>query len=457
MVLRFQVWIAGRLLFGGERALKKMLCRSSLRSVLPILLCLGTAVAASGCRGPAEAGGRTVIEFWSGWQGQEGQVFQAVVDRFNREHPDLFVHNFGGVQDDTKTIRALTAGVPPDAFFLWNTGYVGPLATNGAIVPLDDRLASAGLSERDFVPVSLDLCRYRGRLYGLPVLIDGSALFWNKRAFREVGLDPERPPRTPAELVAYTRRLTKRDGAGHLTRIGLDPPEPWPILFASDAPLVDASGRATADTPETRRALAWYRELMDAMGGAQEVNAFTAGFGQGQSDNHPFLIEKTAMMISGEWMPLWIQRWAPHLDYGIAAFPRFDPTAPPTAAIGGNVVCIPRESRHPEAAWRFVSWLQTHDAQLQFARGIFNLPNRRDMIDEPSLTRGSRAAEGYAVLLKLAASPGARAFPALPITNFYMTEMTNARDFVAHGDKTPDQALRDLQRRLARETAREQP
>jgi multiple sugar transport system substrate-binding protein len=422
-----------------------------------VLIAAVAAVLTGGCRGTAEARDRTVIEFWSGWTGHEGRVFQSLVDRFNREHPALFVHNFGGVQDDTKTIRAITAGVPPDAFFLWNTGYLGPLAANDAIQPLDDRLAGAGMSERDFVPVSLTLCRYRGRLYALPVLIDGSALFWNKAAFREVGLDPERPPRTPSELIDYSHRLTRRDAAGHLTRIGFQSPEPWPVLFASGAPLVDPAGRATADTPETRRALAWYRELMDAMGGASEVQSYAAGFGQAQSGNHPFLNGQTAMMVSGEWMPHWIERWAPHLDYGITDLPRADPGAPPTCYIGGNPVCIPRASRHPAAAWTFVSWLQSRGAQLAFAGEVFNLPNRRDMLDEPSLTRGSRANRGYAVLLHLAASPGARAFPNLPISNFYQTELTNAFDFVSHGDKTPEQALRDLQSRLDREAARETP
>jgi ABC-type glycerol-3-phosphate transport system substrate-binding protein len=425
-----------------------------LPSPLFALLILNALLGVAGCRGSAEAGGRTVIEVWSGWTGHEGQVFQSLVDRFNKEHPTLYAHNLGGVQDDTKTIRAITAGVPPDAFFLWTPGYIGPLAANDALQPLDSRLASAGLRERDFVPVSLQLCRFQGRLYGLPVLIDGSALFWNRPMFREAGLDPDRPPRTPAELVEYSRRLTRRDAAGHLTRLGMDPPEPWPFLFAAGAPLVDASGHATADTPATRRALSWYRDLINAMGGASAVNSFVAGFGEAQSGNHPFLMGETAMMVNGEWMPYWIERWAPQLDYGIAPFPITDPHAPRTCSVGGNIVCIPRECRHPEAAWIFVSWLQTRGAQLEFARGIYNLPNRRDMLDEPSLTRGSRAARGYAVLLGLSASPGARAFPNMPITNFYQTELTNARDFVAHGDKTPEQALQDLQRRLDREEAR---
>src|SRR5438034_11798933 len=115
-----------------------------------LLLVVAVCLLASGCRKSVEADNRTVVEFWSGWTGHEGQVFQSLVNRFNREHPSLFVHNFGGVQDDTKTIRAITAGVPPDAFFLWNTGYLGPLAANGAIQQLDGRMTSAGRGQGDF-------------------------------------------------------------------------------------------------------------------------------------------------------------------------------------------------------------------------------------------------------------------------------------------------------------------
>src|SRR5262245_35471938 len=90
--------------------------------------------------GDEAARGRTVVEFWSGWTGREARIFQGLVDRFNREQPTLWVHNFGGVQDDAKTVRAITAGVPPDACFLWNPGYLGPLAANGALRALNDRL-----------------------------------------------------------------------------------------------------------------------------------------------------------------------------------------------------------------------------------------------------------------------------------------------------------------------------
>src|SRR5205814_1316456 len=96
--------------------------------------------------------------------------------------------------------------------------------------------------------------------------------------------------------------------------------------------------------------------------------------------------------------PSWLERLAPDLDYGVARFPDVDPDGPPTANIGGNPVCIPRESRHPDAAWTFISWLQTRDAQLEFARGIHNLPNRIDMLAYPILASFYYSLTDYAVL-----------------------------------------------------------
>ena len=94
---------------------------------------------------------------------------------------------------------------PPDFFTLANPAYLGALARNHAIRPLDDLFHSSHLRESDFVPASLRLCRYEGKLYGMPFLIDALALIWNKQAFRDAGLDPEQPPRT----MEQTRRLRR--------------------------------------------------------------------------------------------------------------------------------------------------------------------------------------------------------------------------------------------------------
>jgi ABC-type glycerol-3-phosphate transport system substrate-binding protein len=405
--------------------------------------------------------GPTVVRLWSGWTGAEGRAFQGIVAEFNRTHPGIRVENLGGVQDDTKTIRAITAGVPPDLFFLWDLTDLGPLASMGALLPLDDRFRRAGLRPELFVPASLAFCRYRGRLYALPYLLDAAALFWNKQVFRQAGLDPERPPETLEELSTLAERLTVRDAAGQIRRLGMQLPDILLACTAHGGSFYDENEeRLTPDSPANIRAFTWYRDLADHQGGGVQVSAFQSSFesstGQLQGASHPFFTGKMVMMVSGEWMPVWIERYAPDLDYGIAPFPtrRDTPQLRVPTQIGGNPACIPRGSRHPDAAWTFLAWMQTREAQIAFAQAINNVPNIRSLLTEPDLVAGSKRKQMYGKVLRIAGSPNARAFPTLPVSNFYMKEINNARDFVIHGAKTPEQALHDAQRRVLREWER---
>ena len=45
-------------------------------------------------------------------------------------------------------------------------------------------------------------------------------MYYNKVPFREVGLDPERPPRDLDEAHAASEKLVQRDSAGNVTRSG---------------------------------------------------------------------------------------------------------------------------------------------------------------------------------------------------------------------------------------------
>ena len=46
-------------------------------------------------------------------------------------------------------------------------------------------------------------------------------MYWNKAAFKEAGLDPNRPPANWDELVEYGKKLTVKDASGKVTRWGL--------------------------------------------------------------------------------------------------------------------------------------------------------------------------------------------------------------------------------------------
>lgn len=431
---------------------RRELCRMAAGGMLSLM---------SGCaQRDALAPGVKALAFWSMWSGQEEKNFERVLARYHERNPHIVLENLGAIRDDTKTIRAIVAGVPPELFTLADPLYLGPLAANDAIYPLDDLFRQAGLREEDFVPASLSLCRVQGRLYAMPYLIDDYALMWNKQAFREGGLDPERPPQTLEELEAYAVQLTKREG-GRLARLGLQPASDMSAMYAIlqifGGRLYDAAAnRITADDPNNIAAFEWYLNLVNQMGGYEEVNGFAAGFGQAQGANNPFFVGKVAMMINGEWNPYWCHRYAPRLEYGVAPLP--PPQGRPDRArstwLGGNMICIPKGSRHPEEAWKVLTWMQTDEAQILFASAMNNVPNRRSALRAKELRVGADYKEKFGVFLDLADSPNGGHFPALPVANLYNNELTTARDLVLDGQKTSARALADVRTRVQRELDR---
>lgn len=396
---------------------------------------------------------------WSMWAGDEGKVFQAVVDAYNRKHPTRRVANLGGVED-SKTIRAIIAGGPPDFFTLREPGYLAPLASRNALLPLDDRFAKAGFRPSDFISASLDQGRVAGRLYSMPFLLDAAALFWNPDLFAKAGL-PERAPRTLEETLELAKALTKFDRFGNVERLGMRPPEPMHLLAAFGARIArPETGEIMANAPECVEAFEWFRKLVEVQGGGKKVQAFTAGFGNEQGTNNPFFVSKIAMMINGQWNPYWFQIYAPKVRYEVSAIPH--PIAKPQLArptvIGQNMFCIPRESKDPEGAWVFMQWMQSDEAQILFADTMHGIPNIRRLLKEPKLRQPQNGNEawkrGYAKFLDLVDSPNARYFPTVSVANLYLNELTTAQDYVMSGTKSPRQALNDAQRRVQREANR---
>ncbi len=411
-----------------------------------------------GCRRTTEGNASDKeITLWSMWSGQEERNFERVLRLYERSHPGIHIRNLGAVSDDTKTIRALVAGAPPDVFTLSNPAYLGALARNKAVLPLDDMLTKGTLREADFVPASLRLCRYENHLYGLPFLIDDVALLWDKQAFAEAGLDPERPPQTLEEMADYAVKLTQRDASGKITRLGLRPPNDLFILFfLFGGSLTDAqTGTATPDVAGNVAGLEWYKTLVDKLGGIEQINAFTTGFGQNQGANNPFYVGKVAMMLDGEWNPYWVSRYAPQLRYGVAPIPppASHPEQAQTTWIGGNVFCIPTDSKHPREAAEFLAWMQSPEAQTAFAHDMNNVPNIRAALQSPQLRTGAAFRQQFGKFLDLADSPNATYFPAMPSASLYMSEMSSATDKVLYGEQTPEQALHEVKSRIQKEEA----
>jgi multiple sugar transport system substrate-binding protein len=321
----------------------------------------------------------------------------------------------------------------------------------GVLTPLDDYLKRAGRDvDREFTPGIARMVRIDGRVYGLTVTTNASFIVFNKSAFREAGLDPNTPPRTPTEVDRAAKACTKYDANGNLVRYGFRPEnlDVWAYVFGGD--WYDArTRRVTANDPHNIAALRWmagYNRMFDL----RKIQAFQSAFGDNDSANGPFFIGKLAMWHTGEWSEEFIRRYAPGLEWGWFPLP-----APPNGRTNvtparGSIFVIPAACKHKDAAWEFLNWITSVHAVKTFCAAIHNVP--------PLIEAGKDPAFQSDPLMRFATqlSQGQNSFgaPPIPIWATYKREIQRAEDRAVLGGEDPQHLLDDLQLRMERELSR---
>lgn len=161
------------------------------------------------------------IDYWQYSYKARIDAMDRLIEAFEEANPDITVNhsNFPYAQYRTKVAAAVAAGEGPDVVQLYY-GWLHDYLAAEILQPLSQDTFPHSEIENDFFPMVGNM-KSGGEYYALPTAVRSLALFWNKKIFREAGLDPDVPPKTLDELVDMARKLTKRDRAGNITQVGL--------------------------------------------------------------------------------------------------------------------------------------------------------------------------------------------------------------------------------------------
>jgi len=134
------------------------------------------------------------------------QVVDKLVGEFQQANPDVKVEAiYAGNYDDArmKAMAALKAGTPVQTSVLFSID-LHELKDQGVIRPFDDFVKTAEDKAwlQGFYPALMENGRAEGKTWGIPFQRSTIVMFYNKDAFRQAGLDPEKAPRTWAEMRA---------------------------------------------------------------------------------------------------------------------------------------------------------------------------------------------------------------------------------------------------------------
>ncbi len=339
--------------------------------------------------GVTEPGGKVKLIVWGLASGKETAGPDAQVAEFERRNPDIEVSRLSmgaGDMNPQKLMTSVVGGVAPDVINQ-DRFTVGDWASRDTFTPLDTFINAQAkndpmaIRQANYYPATWQEAVYKGRPYAIPTGVDDRLLFYNRQAFREVGLDPNHPPRTWEELQDYAKKLTQLNKDGSYKRIGFIPNygNSWLYLYSwqNGGEFMSPDGRTcTLNNKYSVDALKYMVSVYDALGGYDKVNVFQSSFQSNEQD--PFFTGKIGMVINGSWVVPTIARYAPGLDFGVAPPPvpaerlkgtadnkgRFAGQPPYITWIGGYSFAIPRGSKHPNEAWRFIKWMNSMEAVL---------------------------------------------------------------------------------------------
>lgn len=414
------------------------------------LLCLAALPLSGGCSRVGAERGPVEIRYWTGWSGHELDVQKKLVEEFNRTHPGIRVRILSVFNSYQKVRIAFAGGATPDVCSaVWADELAG-YAMRGVLQPLDEPMARSGRKLDEWVPGTARMLRYQGRTYGLAVTANTHFIVYNKQIFREVGLDPERPPRTIAELDEAVERCTRVGRGGLLERYGMRPQElhRWVYVFGGRW-YDEKTGQITANHPRNVEALRWmasYAKRFDV----SRMQNFEASFGSSSTPNGPFFVGKTGMWQTGEFALEHLRRYAPNLEWGWFPLPAPPEGRPNSTSASGSVFVIPAATRYPREAWTFLNWITSPPAVGQFCEEIANLPPLRELAASPRF----RKEPLFSFALDLASGENVFGPPPVPTWPRYKMEIQRAEEEAIMGGVDPQRVLDDLDARMEKELAR---
>ncbi|MCK0168345.1 extracellular solute-binding protein [Jannaschia sp. S6380] len=178
-----------------------------------------TALAGALAFGMAGSAQAVEIEYWQYFFDARVAAMEELIENFEAANPDITVKmtHFPYADYRTKVAAAIPAGEGPDVvqlFYGWLNDYIEA----ELIQPLPADAFPAEEIDESFFPM-VQAMKVDGQYYALPTAVRSLALFYNERLFEEAGLDG--PPETLDELVEHAKAMTKRDGAGNITQVGI--------------------------------------------------------------------------------------------------------------------------------------------------------------------------------------------------------------------------------------------
>ena len=422
-----------------------------MRRILAVLFILVTAnflIYAGGANDAAASNAPQTVSIW-GWWDMRMKLFETAGQAFTAKNPNIKVE-VTTIPAETiwkKAIPAFAAGNGP-SLILGDAAKLFDFSSRGLLDTYSSDYFPSSWVEANFPNVQWSQGLGKdGRYYDFPGGYCADILIYNKRLFRETGLNPNKPPTTWDELVAAAQKLTKRDASGNLIQAGYEAGQEYFLLtYVYQAggdivkPNADGSVTATMTTPEVKKAFQFLVDLYTRYKvTSYDLPNIEVSLGE----------EKVAMSIASSWIAGDIQTNHPDAfaNLGFAMAPTPTGKAAPYTGRKDPVILLMANAKRPApekaAAQSFLKFIYKDDDSFlkEYARLLGIAPSKKSLFSDPDIM----SFPGMSVMLK---SLDTQKGP-LAVTDDLTTVFKNALERVILRGVSVDESLATANEELA--------
>ncbi|MGW6569891.1 extracellular solute-binding protein [Streptomyces sp. NPDC054975] len=351
-----------------------------------LVAALGVTLAACGSDDGSNGGGSKssgelsgTVTWWdTSTVGSEDKVFKKIAEGFTKKHPKVTVKYvnvpFGEAQNKFKNAAQSGSGAPD--VIRSEVAWTPDFANLGYLAPLDGTPALK--DDKDFLKQAAASTQYNGKTYGVPQVIDSMGIFYNKKIFKEAGVEV---PKSVDELKSVATKIKTKTGKTGLYLRGDDAYWFLSFLYGEGGDMVNAEQKkVTIDDAAGVKAFSTVKDLVDSKAAITDA---TNGWDNMQA---AFKDGKVAMMINGPWAVADTyagKEFADKANLGIAPVPAG--SAGQGAPQGGHNLAVYAGSKNLDASYAFVEYMTSVEAQTTAAKELSLLPTRESVYIKPDV------------------------------------------------------------------------
>lgn len=307
--------------------------------------------------------GKVEIEFFQ-QKTEAVDTYKKIIDKFEAENPDITVVQ-NNVPDSKNVLQTrMASGDMPDVFSAYpNESNFKLQADQGYMLDLTGQKFLENADSR-----VLDSVKISAKDYSLPISMNTVGVYYNKQIFDQLKIAV---PTNYGELIAAAEKIK----AAGITPFAFSDKDAWTVGIEANIMTGEEMGKAKAgqffeDVKNGTQSTAKSAEMSTVADRVLELRKYGASDAAATSYDQAtsnFATGKAAMFINGIWAIPSVQKANPDIKFGM--FPLPATKAEDTKVIYGidAAVSISANTKHKEAALKFVEFLSRTDIAQIYA------------------------------------------------------------------------------------------